>query len=171
MSASIDLTDDDVFTALRTFILSLLPTVEVVQTQDNGVPMPVNPFITMNNVGKKRLATNTVSYTDPGGTAGGTENMMTPTQFTIQVDCYGPNSGDWAAMIQTAFRSEYATSNFPVNIQPLYCDDPVQIPLITGEQQFLQRWKLQAVMQYNPTVAVPMQFWDTPTPIGFNPIF
>lgn len=152
MSASISLTDDDVFTALRSFILLLLPTVEVVQTQDNGVPMPVNPFITMNNVGKKRLATNTDTIADAA-----TMDILTPTQFTIQVDCYGPESGDWAAMIQSTFRDGYATDNFPANIQPLYADDPIQIPLITGEQQFLQRWKLQAVMQYNPVISVPQQ--------------
>ena len=55
------------------------------------------------------------------------------------------------------FRDEYTTDLFPANIQPLYADDPVQLPLIDGEQQYEQRWKLEATLQYNPILTTSQQ--------------
>lgn len=150
MSAAISMTEDDVFTALRSFLLLILPAgVEVVQTQDNGVPMPQGPFVSMNQVGAKRLATNVHTYA-----ADQTMGVETDTQYTIQVDFFGPNSGDWALTFQTLFRDEFAAQNFPAGVAPLYADDPVQMPLINGESQWEQRWRSQAVMQINPVVTV-----------------
>lgn len=157
---SISITDQDVFTALRTFLIGVLPNgTEVVQAQDNYVSMPDGPFVTMNNVSKTRLATNIDSYTYSSPILG-TKDLETKTQFVIQLDFYGPDSGDWAQIVQCAYRDEYATSVFPANIQPLYADDPMQIPLIDGEQNYTQRWKLKAVMQYNPIVSLTQQFAD-----------
>jgi len=39
----------------------------------------------------------------------------------------------------------------------LYADDPVQIPLIDGESQYEQRWKLVATLQYNPVLTTTQQ--------------
>ena len=58
---------------------------------------------------------------------------------------------------QALFRDQYATDIFPANIQPLYADDPVQIPLIDGEEQYEQRWKITASLQYNPTLTTGQQ--------------
>lgn len=170
--------DNDVFTALRSFLLLILPAgTEVVQAQDNSVPMPESGFVTMNNVNKKRLATNVHAYrNDPENVVYGAENViqgaeqvtfqtsngfrdiLTPTQYTIQLDFYGDDAGDWAAVAQMMLRDEYATSNFPDGIKPLYADDPIQMPLIDGEMNYTQRWKLQAVLQYNPSVSMAQQF-------------
>ena len=50
MSVILDINDQDVFTAMRTFLKSFIPTtVQIVQAQDNKVPMPKGGFITMNN--------------------------------------------------------------------------------------------------------------------------
>lgn len=155
--------DTDVFTALRSLLLLILPSgTEVVQTQDNGVPMPAGEFVTMNNVRKVRLETNTDSYVDPGTPNAGSQNILTPWEFTIQLDCYGADAGDWAALIAAVFRDEYGCSNMPSNIQPLYTSDPVQLPLITGEKQYLQRWKVDMAIQYNPVTSVPMSFFSNP---------
>ena len=153
MSAILSITEDDLFTALRAFLILVLPVgTEVVQTQDNGVPMPQGPFVAMNQVGARRLATNVHTYASDQ-----TMGVETDTQYTIQVDFYGPNSGDWALTFQTLFRDEYAVQNFPAGIAPLYADDPVQLPLINGEAQWEQRWRSAAVMQINPVVTVPQQ--------------
>ena len=152
------ITDNDVFTALRSFLLLILPSgTEVMQAQDNNVPMPVSGFVTMNNVNKKRLATNVHEYRRTVA-PDGFRDVLTPTQYTIQLDFYGESSGDWAAVAQMMLRDEYATSNFPDGIKPLYADDPIQMPLIDGEMNYTQRWKLQAVLQYNPTVSMAQQF-------------
>lgn len=158
MSVTISITDDDVFTALGNFLVAVLPAnTPVIQLQDNGVAMPTGPFVGMNNGNMKRLATNTDTYTDPVTTIG-TKLMGSPSAYTMTVDLYGPDAGAWAATIQALFRDEFATSLFPDNIQPLYADDPIQIPLINGEQQWEQRWRLQAVMQTSAVVTVPQDF-------------
>lgn len=154
MSVSIDITDQQVFAALRTFLLSILPNkTEVVQAQDNRVSMPKGGFVTMNNIGMERLSTNIDSY--QSNTQG--KQILTPTKFNIQLDFYGDNSPQWASQVQALFRDEYATSMFPPNIQPLFADNPVQIPLIDSEKQYEQRWKLVASLQYNPIMSVLQQ--------------
>ena len=75
----------------------------------------------------------------------------------MQLDFYGPSSQIWAVETMALFRDEYATQIFPSNIQPLYADDPIQIPLIDGEAQYEQRWKLVASLQYNPTLTTSQQ--------------
>ncbi len=45
---------------------------------------------------------------------------------------------------------------------PLHADDPKQMALVNGEEQYEQRWMVLANLQYNPTVNVPMQFFPDP---------
>lgn len=154
MAVSIDITDQDVFTALVVFFNSFLPAnTPVIQAQNNLVPMPLGGFITMNNAGMDRLSFNVDNYqaTSQGKT------ILTPTKYDIQLDFYGPISQQWAMQTQALFRDEYATEIFPANIQPLYADDPIQIPLIDGEDQYEQRWKLVASLQYNPILSTSQQ--------------
>ena len=154
MSVILDINDQDVFTAMRTFLKSFIPTtVQIVQAQDNKVPMPKGGFITMNNTGMDRLSFNIDNYQSvvQGKT------VLTPTQYSMQLDFYGPDSQEWAMQTMALFRDEYATEIFPPNIQPLYADDPVQIPLIDGEAQYEQRWKLVASLQYNPILSTTQQ--------------
>lgn len=154
MPAQIDATNDAVFAALRAFLLGVLPAgVEVIQTQDNRVPLPIQGlgFVTMNNVHQRRLATNVTGYT------ASTKGVSAATEYQIQLDIYGDASGEWAQIAQTLLRDEYATEAFPVGIQPLHADDPIQLPLINAEHQFEQRWKLQVFIQYDPIVTVASQ--------------
>ena len=154
MSVILDINDQDVFTAMRTFLKSFIPTtVQIVQAQDNKVPMPKGGFVTMNNTGMNRLSFNVDTY----NSALQQKSILTPTRYVVQLDFYGPLSQIWAMETQALFRDEYATDLFPANIQPLYADDPVQLPLIDGEQQYEQRWKLEGNLQYNPTLTTSQQ--------------
>lgn len=154
MAATIDIIDQDVFRAMVTFLKSFVPsTVEVIQAQDNRVSMPKGGFISMNNTGMDRLSFNIDQYQSiPQG-----KTILTPTRYSMQLDFYGPISQQWAMQTVALFRDEYATEIFPSNIQPLYADDPVQIPLIDGEAQYEQRWKLVASLQYNPILSTTQQ--------------
>jgi hypothetical protein len=166
MTASISLTDQDVFTALRGFLVGALPTgTEIVQGLDNGVPMPVGGFVSMTAGRMRRLETNTRAY--PTAT---TEVITTPTELTIQLDFYGSASAQWAAITQALFRDEYATSQFPPNIAPLYADDPSQMPLVNGEEQYEQRWRVDAALQYNPDITVPITTFNTVGTTGVVPV-
>lgn len=154
MTATLDINDQDVFRALIVFFNSFLPFgTEVVQAQDNRVPMPKTGFVTMNNTGMDRLSFNVDSY----DSLSQGKFILTPTQYSMQLDFYGSLSQEWAMQTMALFRDEYATEIFPSNIQPLYADDPVQIPLIDGEAQYEQRWKLVASLQYNPILSTTQQ--------------
>lgn len=154
MAVTIDIIDQDVFRSLVVFLKTFLPAeVEVVQAQDNRVAMPKGGFVAMNNIGMDRLSFNVDGY----NALTQTKSILTATKFAIQLDFYGPDSQEWAIKTVALFRDEYATAIFPANIQPLYADDPVQIPLIDGEAQYEQRWRLAASLQYNPILSTAQQ--------------
>ena len=137
----------------------MFPSVEVIQAQDNNVPPPKSAFITMNNVGKRRLATNSRSYTDTEDQQ--TQNTIMPTEYTIQVDFYGEGAGERAQTLSALFFDYFAYDAFPENIKPLFAADPHQIPLITGEKNYLERWSMDVKIQYNPVISTPMKFFDS----------
>lgn len=96
----------------------------------------------------------------------GTKDHMQSTQIVIQVDVHGPASGDNAQRISTLLRDEYATESFSssgFDISPLYSNDARQIPFTNGEQQLEEKWTIEVVLQANPIVSVPQQFFDTAT--------
>ena len=71
----------DYYTALRAFLLSVLPTgIEVVQAQDNRVPQPVGTdFVTMNEVMRRRMSTDFIAYADCAVTGSVAGNILTVT--------------------------------------------------------------------------------------------
>lgn len=156
--ATVSISEQDVYTALRAFILGLI-TCEVVQGLGNGVPMPKGGFIAMTALFQERLETNIRSYADPTPTTG-TVTSENHIQYTIQLDCYGPLSNDWAVILSTMLRDEYGCNALAPNLQPLHADEPHMMPLIDGEDQYEKRWMVEAVLQYNPAITTPMQFFD-----------
>jgi len=157
---TISILESDIFTTLRSFILSVLPIgTEVIQGQDNLVSMPTNSgFVTMTPAGIKRLNTNIQGGYVPGSSNPGTMTLETHNKYEMQLDFYGSNSADWSSIFQTVFRDDYAWEIFPPNIKPLYADDPMQMPLIDGEEQYEQRWRVSCFMQYNPVTTVNQDF-------------
>lgn len=160
--ATISITDADIFTALRSFILACIPAgLEVVRGQDNGVPMPIGNFCAMTPKSNSRLEWNVATYTDPVTTIG-TTNSMSPSEMAIQLDFYGPSSAQNCKIVESLTRSDFALSQFTnANIKPLFTSEPMQIPLITGEQQYEQRWKMDFHLQYNPTIQTSQDFAGT----------
>jgi len=93
--------------------------------------------------------------------AAGTKETIESVQLAAQVDVYGPNSGNFAQIVSTLFRDEYAVSLFAAlspAISPLYADDPRQLAFSDGEQQYENRWSIDVEMQVDETVIVPQQF-------------
>ena len=157
-------TKSEVMADIRQAILVILPTATVVQGQSNRVSPPKGNVIYITAVSQKRLATDETEYSDPYPLAG-SQTMQMAMQYGVQIDCYGESSNDNAETISTVFRSEYGCSLFTV-VQPLYADDAIQIPLISGEQQFIERWLINAIFQYNPSFSTDQQFADTLGPVG-----
>lgn len=160
MSVTLSFTQTDVYTTLRAFLLSILPSgTEVVRGQTNKVPEPASlNFVVMIPLMRNRLETTTTAYTDNG--TGSNRSDVEPTQFTVQLDFHGPLAGDNVQIFTTLFRSDYATTQFATSgfdITPLFHSEPRQAPFINGEANYEQKWTVDAEMQINPIVSGVVQ--------------
>ena len=95
------------------------------------------------------------------GMAAGTKTLTQNTEVIIQLDCHGPSGEDNAAIITTTFRDEYGVQLFggpSSNIQPLYSDDPREVPFTNDQDQYEYRWVIEMHLQANQTVVVPQDY-------------
>lgn len=165
MSVTLSLTQEQTFTALRNFLISVLPAgVDVIQAQQNRTPEPSgDDFVTMTPLVRTRLATDITTFADGFPVDPQTRSDLQETQFSVQLDVHGPNSADNSQIITTLFRSDYAVDQFATSgfdVTPLYTSEPKQIPYLNGEQQIEDRWIVDVELQCNPTVTTPQQFAD-----------
>lgn len=164
MSFTVTPTEDDVLTAVRTLLLTIVDgsTVEVVQGQVNRVPECKSPdFIVMTPTTRLRLSTDEDNW-DTVGTNPAVIVASYNTEYTLQLDIHGPNGSDNAAAICTLWRNPYACDQMAgTGVTPLYATDGKQMPFINGESQWENRWVTTLSMQITPTVSTPMQFADT----------
>jgi hypothetical protein len=172
MSVTIASLESDAMTALRTFLLAVLPSgVEVVAGQGNRVPEPQSDdYAVITPLMRPRLSTNTLSFantgtiipdTTPPQYSAGQRISTQATNFVVQCDVRGPNSGDNAQIISTMFRDRYACESMAtatITIAPLFASDPRQTPYIDSEDQYEERWSIDLNMQVNPSITTPIQF-------------
>ncbi len=154
MTYTISITEDQVFTALRNWLLYAIPG-EVIEGVVNRVSTPSGGFVTMTGISKVRLSTNATSYPDAN-----TEVNEQSLDFHVQLDVYGDSAGDWATIISTAFRSDQACIFLDAQLSglaPLYAEDIRQVPMITGEEQYESRWTTTIHLQFNPSVSDAQQ--------------
>jgi len=216
------LTESAVLEALRSFLLGILPSIEVIKGQVNKVPSPKTPdYVVMTPILRPRFSTNVDSFADTkftasisgavmtvtevaygaispgnqvfgaaagtvvgaqiGGTPGsvgtynvssgqtlgstilacGTESISQDTDIVVQLDVHGPSSADNAQRISTLFRDAYGVAQFAPNLAPLYTSDPKQMPFITGEDQYDNRWTLDLHLEAKDVISnIPQQFAD-----------
>lgn len=155
------ITDRDIYASLVSALSQILPAgTPIVQGLQNGVAEPIEPdFVLMIPLGRPRLATNLVAYTNPQGPLG-VATIEQATQIDVQLDIHGPNSGDNAQIISTVLRSGFGVYLFNqagLGVVPLYSEEPRQTPFINGEQQFEVRWIVDAVLQINPALSVSVE--------------
>lgn len=163
MAVDVSLVEDDIFTALRSFIIGVVPSgIEVIRAQVNRVPSPKGPnYIVMNSLRRTRLSTNVETW-DWANASPDKLSVLVPAQSSIQLDVHGPLGADNAWRISGLFRSSYACDQFAAGsvkgMTPLYMEDPRQLPFITGEQQYEDRWIIETQIQANVTITVPQDF-------------
>ena len=159
MSATVSVTESDLYTALRVFLQSLVP-FTIMQSQQNRSAMPTGNFVLMTGLSAPGLSTDKTTFI-PGTSNPGNETHSRSTQWNVQLDCYGPSAADTAALIATAFKTDYAAAQLAlaaIEIQPLYADDPRQMTILNAENQYEPRWIVELAMQYNPVVTLPQDF-------------
>lgn len=156
----------DLYTTLKAFIVGVtgLDPKLVIQGLPNRSSMPLAEpgFISMQGILQTRLNTNIDSWdqTDPEATTGTAEMHI---QVKVQLDCYGSASNAWATMLQTLLRDETGCLALAPNFAPLYTGEPFLSPLDDSEEQYEERWTLDAELQYNPVTSTAPQFADTLT--------
>jgi hypothetical protein len=52
------------------------------------------------------------------------------------------------------------------NCVPLYSDDPRRAPLVTGEEQWQDRWIVVAQIEYLPVTTIPQDFANVAGPVN-----
>jgi len=154
---------NDVYTAMAAFLSGALglASTQIIQGLGNRAAMPLPGFIAMTAIDQKRLMTTVDSYAFIASPT--TMSYEQDVELTMQIDFYGPLSGDWSAQISTLFRDEYGVDALGPNCAPLYADHARMIPLTNAENQYEQRWSLDCAIQYNPVVTAPQQFANTLT--------
>lgn len=163
MTATLDISLDDLYTAIGNFVQLVLGTdipVEVGQTNrvaspqvaTDGGPPPAG-FVQMQGFIDKRTTTNQDAFDPINQLLAAQSN----TQVRVQLDFYGPLSMNWAKMVSTLLRDDYGCANLAPTCQPLWADEAIQSALVDGEMQYEERWTLQAYVQYNPVTTVGQQ--------------
>lgn len=149
--------EDDVFKAIRFFLQDILPPENdttkfvVVVGQENKVSEPKEDnYIVMWPLRMPRLSTNFVSH---DGVAQ-EQSTRQAAQVTIQLDVHGAQAFNNSMRISTLFRDGYAVGffeQFP-EIAPLYADDPRNAQFVSGEDQYEDRYVIEANLQVNFTL-------------------
>jgi len=180
MSTTVTPSRSDVMKALRAFIQSLVGTnIEVIEglgnraampraeTSPGGVPGPKG-FIVLTWILQQTLSTNLDSFADPFPAVGMGKTVSVDLKVTIQCDCYGRESANWATIIATMMQDEYAADQLLPVCAPLYADTPQMAPLIDEEQQYLERWFFGLHINYNPQITFVQDFATGLEPGIFN---
>ena len=163
MPATVDTTLADVYTVLGNFVLSTLglSAGQVVQGYPNRVAMPLTgPFVVMTATANRRLRTNVDSW-DETNLNPGTIQQEVGMNVSVQLDCYGPNSGEWAVILTGLLRDDVGCAALAPTCQPLYSQDPLRAPLVDAEEQYEDKWIVRAELQYDPIISTAQEFADT----------
>jgi len=160
MPLAVSITQQDVYAALGAFVVSVVPAgVAVIQLPVDraAMPPPVPGFVGMTANLQTRIMTNLDRW-NPADPAPVAINIEQAIKLTVKLDCYGPAAADWAVMLSTVLRDEYGVDALAPTLAPLYTEMPRFMPLTNAEEQYEQRWIVEAQLQYNPVVSTPMQF-------------
>lgn len=160
-------TESDVLAVLRAFLLANLPAgTEVIRTQANKVPAPKSPnWVAMTPMGRDRLATNINTWDATLNPPVATDHMQ-KVKLRIGLDFYGASGADFATTISTLWRDDYAYQyfqNVDTDLAPLDATDGQQLPLISGEEQWVERWRNELSLQANLDVSTNQDFMATVT--------
>jgi len=168
MTVAVAPSQDLVYQSLVTFLTGALPAgVPVIRGLPNraAMPQPVPGFVTMQLIGFNRLRWNIDTW-DTTNSAPTTETAEQGMEVRAQLDFYGASSADWAATAGTLLRDPYGVAALAPNVAPLYADDARMIQLVDSEQQYEERWSLDAHLQFNPVVTVSQTFANQPATIA-----
>lgn len=154
---ALDITDEDVYKALVGFVKLAVPAgTPIVRGQQNRVPMPSVPFVLLTTLGTpNRLSANVDETLNVNGVM--TASVSSDYIYRVQADFYSPSAEAWALSAELLWRDNIGISAMPAGAKPLYTEDgPRQAPIVAAENQWVARWTMTLVLDYQPT-------WTQPT--------
>lgn len=161
MSYAVSITQEQLYEKLSTFLQSVTGLSQQLTLQGlpnrSAMPPAAPGFTTMQFARVGRLNYNIVTW-DPTDPAPESIQVEVHVKLRAQVDFYGATSGDWATIFEGLWKDETACLALEPLADPLYTNEPMLAPLEDDEQQYEQRWTVEAFLQYNPVISVPMQF-------------
>lgn len=164
MSFLVNLTELDLYTALRAFLLGTVDG-DVIVGQDNQVAMPTGTFACMTTLRVMGLSTNKVVW----DSVNNLEANSRSTEWVCQIDFYSDDTGpavnnawSFAQLARTSYAFDFFVAR-PGQIQTLYATDPINTTMINSEAQYQERYTLEFHAQFNPVVTTPLAFADTLT--------
>lgn len=135
-----------------------------IKANQNLLPTPPGGnYVYMQPLGDEPLNQQTREYTVPptGSTTGSVTDELHVKQVW-QIDCYGPQGDQWAAVIATSWRSMWLLDNWPASprlITPLYAEQPVLLTIVNAEGVYESRWMVKLHGQINRGVQLPVPFF------------
>lgn len=156
------ITVDQVIDAVGNFI-ALFTTAQIIRGNVNRTAMPIAPFVELTEISNTALNKAIEYYSDT------TATINEHKRIEIQADFYGWDLSDTIQAVHTAYRTIWGVTKFPSNIVPLYCTEPMKMPIENAEEQYEQRWTMTMSLQYNPDVTVPQDTFNTKGTTGVIP--
>lgn len=164
---TISVTESKLFEYVRAFLLEVIgdPATPVIRSQGNRVAPPKAPlWLVMTGRSRVALSTTTEDWDQQPGPDPTALTHTHKVRANIQLDVYGETSADVASTVSALFRTPYAADFFAAKsaaVAPLYATDGQQMPLISGEEQYISRWTMELALQANLDVSTNQDFLDS----------
>jgi hypothetical protein len=148
-------TFDAVMLKVQAFLVAIAApaNLQVIRGPVNRAAQPVGDHIIYTPIMRNRLRTNV--HEDNPTTQQTTIEEGSKT--FVQFDFYGLGAADLSAIAEMLWRDQFACDILSPEAKPLYTDTANMVPLVTGEDQFLERFTLTAVLQWNVRTTVTQQ--------------
>lgn len=157
--------DDDVYRAVKALLVEYIPDLtadRIVRGWSNRVPAPRGGFCLMRILVHERRATNFAEYAPAAESLTLAESAL----VTMQLDFYGTAPASmadvWAHDFAVLWRDAMACDFLdPAGIAPTVAGNPRHLPLVGGDEQFLDRWMVEATASIFDELKLRQAFFDT----------
>lgn len=165
MAAELEVTHNDIYRDVRALLLDLfqLPSENVIRGYSNNVPLPNGDFILMNIINETDLSTNGWFYLKEANKVEALQSV----EVLLQIDFYGKESAKNARIFSNLWRDFYSSERLKV-CQPLYCNNPKYLPFTNEQNQYEERYMVEAYLTYIPVATYDQDYVDNVGEINLN---
>lgn len=130
----------------------------VIRGYVNRVSKPAGTdYVLITPLTMTRQATNVHSW-DPEA---GVQSVSESSRRRVQIDCYGRKAAAWAKTLAVLLRDENAADFLKsYAVAPLYCEDPLDMTSAEGDEQYHERFMINAFFQVNEMTALELEYFE-----------